>query len=335
MPIFAQAGITARALSTGFGRLRVRDDDDETRLSARTARRNARADDVSEDEEARAAGSRTDLRALLQRSQFGELIRERLREARSGGQTDTPSTATPDADAEEATPAPVVPQRALPGVGTVRTEADDDVERPGRLNPATANPILSRAQSPVGRVNVAQAPRAEIAVPVATPSFPDTARPVTPPFDAGRDAQIRLLAASTREEAPATPATDTPAAPTAEQISRANTTEEIRQNLQAGARVVGTELQSAAIRQQQTTTQRIAQETEQVAQEQQAETVDENRSELRDLRTEQRQLERDLSETEREIRSREGQNARLQSGVQGSPAAAAVALGSQLNILSV
>jgi hypothetical protein len=171
----------------------------------------------------------------------------------------------------------------------------------------------------------------------ARPEFPTANRTETPAMDRGQDANIRLLASRSRERA-ATEQAVTPeaaATPTAQQISRANTTEEIRTNLQADTRVVGAELQTAAARQSEETASRIARATEQAGQERQEETVGTNQGELRELRTEERQLERDLAQTEREIRSRQNENARMQTGASASPAAAVATLGSRLNVLSV
>ncbi len=317
MPIFAQTGIDTRLLGTGLSRVRIRGDDRESRAAARAVPRESRLEAAKEDTRPQAPSRDTSLSALLSRNQRAELILQRVRESRSEDET---------AGGPEG---PVVRQRTLPGVGATRTEADTSVQRPGRLSPETANPVLNRARSAVGRVNVRQP------TPADSPAFPTVAAAETPPLDRGRDAQIRLLAAGAREQAEvAERPTAEGATPTAEQISRANTTGEIRENLQAGIHAVGAELQSVAARQQQATTQRISRETAQATQERQGETVQDNRSEIRELQTDRRQLARDLSATEREIRSRQNQNARLQSGAQGSPAASAIAMGSQLNILS-
>ena len=67
--------------------------------------------------------------------------------------------------------------------------------------------------------------------------LPTAQTPETPALDRETDARIRLVANAARGNT-AFGEVDDAAAPTAEQISRANTTEEIRDNLQAETREV-------------------------------------------------------------------------------------------------
>jgi hypothetical protein len=340
MPIFVQSTSVGRANGGGLSRVRIREDDREGGRQTGAVRDRERTREPRGDVEAREPGANRNLSALLSRSQRAELILQRIRSGRDTGQAEATSAAAQDEVTEPGggrAETAVLRRQPSGGVGTVRTAADDAVDRPGRLVPGRTSTIINRTQSPVGRLNLPEQA-------TARPEFPTANRTETPAMDRGQDANIRLLASRSRGRAAieqaVTPeemavAREAVATPTAEQISRANTTEEIRTNLQAETRVVGTELQTAAARQSEETASRIARATEQAGQERQEETVGTNQGELRELRTEERQLERELAQTEREIRSRQNENARMQTGASASPAAAAATLGSRLNILSL
>ena len=319
MPIFVQSTSIGRANGGGLGLIRFREDDRAERQSASAVRDRERTQGARENPQARGPGANANLSDLLSRHQRAELILQRIRSGRDTEQAEATSGVASDEAA-------VLRRQASPGVGTARTAADDAVDRPGRLVPGRTSPVIDRMQSPVGRVNLPEQA-------TARPEFPTANRTETPAMDREQDANIRLLASRARSAQTVTP--EAVARPTAEQISRANTTEEIRTNLQADTRVVGAELQTAAARQSEETANRISRATEQAGQERQEETVGSNQGELRELRTEERQLERELAQTEREIRSRQNENARMQTGVSASPATAAATLGSRLNILSV
>jgi hypothetical protein len=332
MPIFVQSTSVGRANGGGLGRVRFREDDRAERQSASAVRDRERTQGTAQNPEARGSGASASLSALLSRSQRAELILQRIQRGRDGDQAGAQTTVASDeaSEPEAGRAAATVRQQQPPGVGTVRTAADNAADRPGRLVPGRTSAVINRTQSSVGRLNLPEQA-------AARPDFPTASRTETPAMDRGQDASIRLLASRARAQAAAetTGPAETTATPTAEQISRANTTEEIRTNLQAETRAVGTELQTAAARQSEETSNRIARAAEQAGEERQGQTVNTNQGELRDLRTEERQLERELAQTEREIRSRQNENARMQSGVSTNPAATAATLGSRLNILSV
>jgi hypothetical protein len=217
-------------------------------------------------------------------------------------------------------------------VGTVRTAADAAAQRVGRLVPGATNPLIDRTAESLGTVNVQARARVEQRPGAGRAALPTAARTETPPLDQARDANIRLLAARSAEQATRA---DTTAAPTAEQISRANTTEEIRENLQADTRAIGTELTAVAAQQTSANAERITQAAEQAGAQRQENETGTNQAEIRELRTEERQLESELRQKEREIRQRENENARIETSVSAGGSAGALAIGTRLNLLSV
>ena len=165
--------------------------------------------------------------------------------------------------------------------------------------------------------------------------LPTVRTPETPGLDRETDARIRLVANASRQAgAAAFREADTTPAPTADQISRANTTEEIRDNLQAETREVERGLLRDADTQNRAITRQTAQNAQQASEQRRESEIQSNNAETRELRTVERRLERQLAATEREIRQRQSETARVQSGAGSNTAAAAGALGSRVNILA-
>jgi hypothetical protein len=123
--------------------------------------------------------------------------------------------------------------------------------------------------------------------------------------------------------------------PTPEQISRANTTPEIRENLQADTREVERGLRRDAAQQAAANTRQTARTAGQTAESRRVEATRSNEAELRDLRGAERRLERELTQAQQEIRNLENENRRLQGARTGSPAAAAGAIGTRIDVLTV
>ena len=335
MPIFAQSAIPGRMAGANLQRLRFRDGDREDGRRVGAAEEDSRTERTDEDAEPRAVARGRDLRELLFSNQRGAQISQRLQFLRAGrGHSEEQPETPPATDVQDggtrATARPAL--RSAPGVGTVRTAADAAVQRVGRLVPGAASPLIERTAQPFGAVNVQPQARAEQRPATGRAALPSDARTETPPLDQARDANIRLLAARSAEQAPRA---DTAVAPTAEQISRANTTEEIRENLQAGTRAVGTELTAVAAQQTAANAERVTQAAEQAGAQRQENQAGTNEAEVRELRTEERQLERELRQKEREIRQRQNENARIETGVSAGGSAGALAIGTRLNLLSV
>jgi len=156
-----------------------------------------------------------------------------------------------------------------------------------------------------------------------------------PPLDRGADARIRLVANASRGNGATTfRDADNATAPSAEQISRANTTEEIRNNLQGNSREIQRGLLRDADTQTRANTRQAANTAQRTNENRRESQVQSNTAETRELRTQERRLERELAQTESEIRQRQTDSARVQSGAGGNPAAAAAALGARVNILA-
>ena len=165
--------------------------------------------------------------------------------------------------------------------------------------------------------------------------LPTVRTPETPGLDRETDARIRLVANASRQAgAAAFREAETTPAPTAEQISRANTTEEIRDNLQTEIREVERGLLRDVDTQNRAITRQTVQNAQQASEQRRESEIQSNNAETRELRTEERRLKRELAATEREIRQRQSETARVQSGAGSNTAAAAGALGSRVNILA-
>ena len=195
------------------------------------------------------------------------------------------------------------------------------MDRPGRLVPNTTSVFTSRAGNTPAAQNLARTALARVQVNLPAtaratsvrggvtdvqtrgnrPALPEAQTSAVPPLDRETDSRIRQLAAQNRPQAVAESAQP----PTAVEISRANTTPEIRENLQANAQEVGQGLQLEARVEARRTAAQAERSAEQAAENSQEREVRSSQSEVRELQTEARHLERELGQTEREIRQRQ------------------------------
>ncbi|MCZ6635274.1 MAG: hypothetical protein O7G87_17885 [bacterium] len=319
MPIFISRFSSGRVSGANLQQVRAPQNQTVRQAQAGEASRQRRAPQNRQVNPTRREQVERVRESLLARTQQGERLAQQLREpgdttgqeTEAAEQTTTRNETQPATDTAAETTrqrqtgqrAERTTQRPLPGVGVERSQAERNVDRPGRLRRAPANPareqLLSRfsgLRAAAGRGNQAdQANRA------------------------GTNAAARTTSAEQ---------------PTAVEISRANTTPEIQGNLQADTRDVGRGLQRDAVRQTQLNTQRTAQSAERDASTRQERVQRESQSQARALRTEQRQLERQLRDTQQEIRSQETRGRQAQSLANRSTVATAAQIGTNVNILA-
>ena len=297
----------------------------------------------------RAVG-RTGIEALPASTQQAESLLERLRSQQGERTRDTGrgrQTAAAGRDDDGADDAPGVTRRvqtgraeartqARPSVSAARTRADEGVERPGRLDPGRANPALQQALGRFERLRgVAQGARAGAGrAEEVRANLPQAAAPQTPPLDRETDAQIRLLANQARASRTTLQTEAGTERPTATEISRANTTPEIRENLEADVRQVSQGLQRDVATQMAANTRETGRAAAEALETRIGREVSSGEVETRELRTEERRLERELRETQRELRSEENRMSRLEGSANRSTAATAAAVGTQVNILA-
>jgi len=319
MPAFVSRFSPSRIAGANFQGLRARVDGQEGRGRIGASNRGRRAETRDRDEDflerIRGGGERED---LLVRNQLGELVRLQLQERSR--------------------------TRTLPGVGTTRTRADDEIDRPGRLGTDSANPAT---QSQLDRfASLRSAARGS-----PTQSRQDASAAATLTGLVGLQAQRpsgldQALDVQTRGAAdrtgPARGGTTTgsdergglEAEPTAEEISRANTTPEIRENLQAEVRGVERGLRRDAAEQARENTRNTAVAAGDAAEASRGRAISSNRGEIQALQSEKRKLEAGIRETQREIRNLENSNRRLQSGANRATTRAVAALGSNVNLVT-
>lgn len=252
------------------------------------------------------------------------------------------------------------------GVGVVRTEADDATNRPGDLRTLREAPVFQgrtasarnvttgRGVSFAGNVRVAGdgagVARADAAATNTTAGRPtdaiaDFGNDRVPSLDAEADARIRLLAANRGAARTAAPA-ETPAAtlseaetadafPSAEQISRANTTPEIQQNLREDAGEIAGGLRAEAAAQSAELAERTTRAAEGAQESREDEVVQEGRQQLQELRSEVRELERERAEARREIQDVENDIRQAQGPGAPPRLASTAALATRLEALEV
>ena len=342
MPIFVSKYSPGRVAGANLQRLSRRENQENGRTNA--ARGQTRAEQAREqgDAQGRAAQGRND-EALPVQTALAKRLQEQIRgqgngrtgEMRRNGQA---ARETEDDDGAGVTQTRVgreaerrdVPaerraeqaQRERPAVGVVRSRVERNAERPGRLEREPTNPAAEQALDrfarlrEVGQGNASGAPAARTRL--------------TPSVNQGIDARIRLLSTQTRGVG-----AQAAAQPTAQEISRANTTPEIRQNLQADTRLVERGLRRDAAVQAGENTRRTARAAAQGAETRREGEIRSGETEARALQTEARRLERELVQTQREIRNLENEGERLRGPVTRSAAASARALGSRVNLLVV
>ena len=323
MPIFVSRFSPDRVSGANLQQVRTATNQATGRADAGTARRetqterNRRTEDTRQNNRAEQA-----LETLLSRTQQGQRLSERLqavRDGRSEAQTGLTRADRAETRATERSERAGSRAAELPGVGAARTRADDDVERPGRLSRDPASPARERQLERFARLR-------------ALNTGADGGNAANPPgLDREADGRIRLVAANARAQRGAL---ETETRPTAEAISRANTTPEIQSNLRQDTREVAQGLSRDATRQTQQNTQRVARNAVQADETRREEAQEESREEVRELEVGARQLERELQQTEREIRQERTRAQRANSVASSAPAATAAAIGTNVNVLA-
>ena len=332
MPIFVSRFSPGRVSGANLQQVRTPANQTTGRADAGTARRELQTERNRQTEDTRQnnrAGQT--LENLLARTQLGQRLSERLqavRNERAETQTEMEADASRAEQAETRAAENRTP-RALPGVGALRTRADDDVERPGRLTRAPANPVREQQLD-----RFAQLRALRTNAPGDTQRAREALQADVPGLNREADARIRLVAANARAQRGAALATPAETEATAEEISQANTTPEIRENLRQDTREVAQGLSRDAIRQTQQTTQRVAQNAVRANEGRREDVQQESRAEVRELEVDARQLERELQQTQRDIRQQRTRAQRAGSAVSSAPAATAAAIGTNVNILA-
>jgi len=371
MPVFVSRFSSNRAASALLQRIRTQPTQADTRATTNTREQReteeTRGSNNTQQQTTRVAET------LLARTQVGQQIANRLQEARTNNarstrdtnteqQTRTTQTeqqnvrgnTTRENNRTETQPRLQTP----PGVGITRSQTDNNTERPGRLDRAPANPIRERVLEGFARLraiasgilsdrntrtqssanangltnrtdgrtrflanNASQAQGRAVGQQATERQTPTIAI----------QAPVTIQAPSIAQTPRAASATETP---TAEEISRANTTEEIRNNLQQDAGEIARGLTRDGTRQLQKNTQQTAQNAERTAESQRSETQTEGREEIRELQTQERDLSRELQQTQQDLRQERLRVQRAQSPASQSTTSSAAAIGSNVNILA-
>jgi hypothetical protein len=140
--------------------------------------------------------------------------------------------------------------------------------------------------------------------------------------DRAADASIRLLAAQNARGAGAV------------EMSRANTTEEIRENLQTDSSRIERGLRADADEQARENVRTAAGAAETAGERNRAQTVAESERQVRDLRSEAQSLQRELQATQREIRTLQNDARRARSPAAGATTRTAAGLANRVDILA-
>ncbi len=222
-------------------------------------------------------------------------------------------------------------QVALEGVATSQTAATDRA----RANPAV-QAALDRIEARRDTRAAPGPPQVDENAPqrpTATATLQDLAREIpnletlqARTLNQGADATIRLAAVQNQT-------TPRVAQPTAEQISRANTTEEIRENLQADSNEIQRGLTADADAQSRQNLQQTAESAAQGSEARRESRINSNERQARELRSETRELEQDLRSAQRDLRDVQSENRRLQ-GTPNNTASTAANLANRVNILA-
>jgi hypothetical protein len=237
-----------------------------------------------------------------------------------------------------------------PAVRSTDTAAERRASRgdgsPGRLDRAPANPAVQAALDRfeslrnVGRVSEQPAAgergggraTATAALRDLAQQIPDIETLQARGLNRGADATIRLAAVQNQT----TPqVAEEPAAgrPTADQISRANTTEEIRENLQADSSEIQRGLTADADVQQRQNLRQTARAAAQGSEARRDGQIDSNDRQARELRSVTRELAQDLRAAERSLRDVQNESRRLQT-TPNNTASTAANLANRVNILA-
>lgn len=318
MPIFVSRFSSGRVAGANLQQVRSNADQTTERSQNNTGRRETSSGQNQQAEDSRTEQRTTQLRETLPvASALADQLTGQLQTARQNQSAQTslaPSIASRDNTR----------QTPVPGVGAVRTQEDDAVERPGRLT-SSSNTALNQAISRFAHLR--EAVRGNGGQGVQNRDNANTSRNAgvaeVPRLNQGLDVRIRQGARAKETDRP-----------TPEQISQANTTPEIRASLQSDSREVARGLTRDVAVQTRESTLRTAQSAAQSAQSQREDVQQTSQGEVRELQIEQRQLERELRQTEREIRQQRNQALRADNPVSQGTVSTAAAIGSNVNILA-
>ena len=399
MPVFVSRFSPNRVARANLQRIRSQSNQANERAASNISRREQRQSERSQgSNNTRQQVAERVRETLLARTQAGQRIAQQVQTTATQSNTTasttqqtssqtttaspqaTSSTSTTQTREAQQSPRESVQARLQtpPGVGATRTRADNDVERPGRLNRTPANPLreqilngfarlralasgrinqsndtqqTTQSANANGRTNRTEARARFLAsnIQQIQARRVDQQSTERPNVTNAQNTDTTPLQSATQSPAPETraqSATQTPVTiqpptavqpaetPTAEEISRANTTEEIRDNLQQDASEISRGLTRDATRQLQQTTQQTAQNAERASENQRDEVETESRTEIRELETQERQLARELQQTQQDIRQERIQVQRAQSSASRSTTSSAAAIGSNVNILA-
>ena len=204
-----------------------------------------------------------------------------------------------------------------------------------RLNAQTDATIrLFRSRNEQAAAALAEVPaettEATVPAPDTTPLSTAEESPATSEPEASSletpvaEAQAESAPAAPEEEAPAG-AQEAPT-PSAKQISRANTTSEIQENLRADSAEIGGGLRADAEIQTQENVRQTAANAERNAEASRESRIEDNDEQVRDLTVQERQLEQSLRATQSEIRELNSESNRLENGSTPDIAATAASL---------
>jgi len=359
MPIFVSRFSAERIAASGLQRATQRQP--QSRATTQQANRVDRSD-----ESERQRGSRRSERAQDQlpvTTQTAESIREGIQASRSGSdqRSEDSRSGRQVSGAGQETPRPTLPTQAtLPGVSTVSTRAERSASaQVGRLNQARGE---SRAQATLSRFEGLRNARPETTGNTRSAEVRQSFRDIPSNADsfsglrarqlnAQVDASIRLLrsngnasdskaafeAPEARERTPAAPPAAEPAEtrrPNAEQISRANSTPEIQNNLRQDSSEIERGLRVDAEIQSQENVRQTARTAQRTAETRRESTANANDRQVRELSIEERQLEQGLRATQSEIRNLNNENNQLQSSSASATSSTAANLANRTSLIS-
>lgn len=335
MPIFVSRFSAERVAGGGLGRVRNQRET-ERRANARETDRTDRTDRTEQSDRGRGPGrgerSQDQLPAA---TQAADALREQIRNRTSPDDSDARTRGRQ----QEATRETLPTQATLPGVRTVSSRARASATAPqvGRLGQDTESPAiqatLDRFESlrnarpaTTGNARSAEVRQAFRDIPSEAQSF---AGLQARQLNAQVNASIRLLRNG---------ATDTAQPeqerPNAEEISRANTSPEIQQNLREDSSEIQRGLRVDAEIQSQQNLRQTAETAGRASEARRESRINSNDQAVRELNVQERQLERGLRNTQREIRDLTNENNRLQSSASNATASTAANLANRTTLVT-
>ena len=348
MPIFVSRFSAERIAGAGVGRVRNQRQTERRE----NARETDRAERAEQDERSRGVGQNERAQDQLPvATQTADSIRDRVRNRnRVDRSSDDSEESTPQTQ-QEPSRRTLPTQATLPGVRTVeargRRSATAAATGAGRLDQGSENAAV---QSTLNRFESLRNARPTTAGNARSAETRQAFRDI--PSEAGNfagvqarqlnrqaDASIRLLRSNQDQAAPSTdaPTPDTQTAPTqrptSDQISRANTTPEIQENLREDSSDIERGLRVDAEVQSQQNLRATAENAAQTGQARRESRVDANDQQVRDLAIQERQLEQSLRNTQREIRDLNNENNRLESSSSNATASTAANLANRTTLV--